>query len=108
MLYIFFPAKESNWIPKVVTCSALDSKGVDEIYEMISEYFIMTKKNGYFYQKRNSQNKNWLFETIDNELKNEFYQNDKIQEALKKFNKKIESQEINPFQAAKEILKIKR
>jgi LAO/AO transport system kinase len=103
-----FPAKESHWIPKVVTCSALDNKGIDEIYKMISEYFTMTKKNGYFYQKRNSQNKNWLLETIDNELKNEFYQNEKVQEAMKKFIKKIENNEINPFQAAKEILKIKR
>ena len=103
-----FPAKESHWIPKVVTCSALDNKGIDEIYKMISEYFTMTKKNGYFYQKRNSQNKNWLLETIDNELKNEFYQNEKVQEAMKKFIKKIENNEINPYQAAKEILKIKR
>ena len=103
-----FPAKESDWIPKVVTCSALDNKGIDSIYKMISEYFSMTKKNGYFYQKRNSQNINWLLETIDNELKNEFYQNNKVQEAMKKFIKMIENQEINPFQAAKEILKIKR
>ncbi|MFT7497798.1 MAG: LAO/AO transport system kinase [Porticoccaceae bacterium] len=103
-----FPAKESDWIPKVVTCSALDNKGIDAIYKMISEYFSMTKKNGYFHQKRNSQNKNWLLETIDNELKNEFYQNEKVQESMKEFIKKIEDHEINPFQAAKEILKIKR
>jgi LAO/AO transport system kinase len=103
-----FPAKESDWIPKVVTCSALDNKGIDAIYKMISEYFSMTKKNGYFHQKRNSQNKNWLLETIDNELKNEFYQNEKVQESMKEFIKKIEDHEINPFQAAKEILKINR
>jgi LAO/AO transport system kinase len=103
-----FPAKESDWIPKVLTCSALDNKGIDAIYKMISEYFSMTKKNGYFHQKRNSQNKNWLLETIDNELKNEFYQNEKVQESMKEFIKKIEDHEINPFQAAKEILKIKR
>ena len=103
-----FPAKESDWIPKVLTCSALDNKGIDAIYKMISEYFSMTKKNGYFHQKRNSQNKNWLLETIDNELKNEFYQNEKVLESMKEFIKKIEDHEINPFQAAKEILKIKR
>lgn len=103
-----FPAKESNWIPKVVTCSAIENKGVDEIYKMISEYFTMTIKNGYFYQKRNSQNKHWLIETINNELKNEFYQDEKVQNAMKIYLKKIENHQINPFQAAKEILKINK
>ncbi len=103
-----FPAKESDWIPKVVTCSATENIGIKEIYEMITEYFTLTQKNGYFYQKRNFQNKNWLFETIDNELKSDFYQNDTIQKEIVKSIKMIENQEINPFHAAKKILKIKR
>ena len=97
-----------NWIPKVVTCSAIENKGIDEIYKMISDYFTMTKKNGYFYQKRNLQNQHWLIETIDNELKNEFYQDIQVKNSIKDYLEKIENREINPFQAAKEILKIKK
>jgi LAO/AO transport system kinase len=100
-----YPIKESIWTPKVITCSALNNIGIDLIYKMIEEYIVLTKKNGYFQKNRNKQNKDWLFETINDGLKNQFYNDKKVQELLKLQLKKIENQEINPFQAAKEILK---
>lgn len=103
----FYPKKENNWIPKVVTCSALNNSGIDSIYRIVEEYISLTKKNGYFNKKRNEQNKDWLFETINSELKNRFYKDEKIQGLLKSQLEKIENQEINPFQAAKKILKHK-
>ena len=103
-----YPTKKSDWIPKVITCSALNNIGIDTIYKLIEEYIALTKKNGYFQKNRNKQNKDWLYETINNELKNQFYKDEKVQNLLKLQLKKIENQEINPFQAAKEILKTKR
>ncbi len=103
-----YPKKESNWIPKVITCSALNNIGIDVIYRLIEKYISLTKKNGYFQKKRNKQNKDWLFETINNELKKQFYKDKKVQDLLKLQLKKIENQEMNPFQAAKEILKTNR
>ncbi|MCF6279358.1 MAG: methylmalonyl Co-A mutase-associated GTPase MeaB [Flavobacteriaceae bacterium] len=103
-----YPKKENNWIPKVLTCSALNNVGIDSIYTIIKEYIALTKENGSFLKKRSEQNKNWLFETINNELKNQFYKNSKVQNLLNLQLKRIENKEINPFQAAKEILKIKR
>ena len=103
-----YPKKESDWIPKVITCSALNNIGIDDIYRLIEEYIALTKKNGYFQMNRNKQNKDWLFETINIGLKNQFYKDKKVQDLLKLQLKKIENQEINPFQAAKEILKTNR
>ncbi len=102
-----YPIKESQWNPKVLTCSALNNIGIDAIYKLIVEYVVLTKENGYFQKNRNKQNKDWLFETINNELKNQFYKDKKVQNLLKLQLNKIENQEINPFQAAKEILKTK-
>ena len=103
-----YPMKENNWIPKVVTCSALNNSGIDSIYKIIEEYINLTKKNGYFNKNRNRQNKDWLFDTINSELKNKFYKDKKVQNMLELQLKKIENNEINPFQAAKKILKTNR
>nr|WP_231961703.1 methylmalonyl Co-A mutase-associated GTPase MeaB [Urechidicola croceus] len=102
-----YPLKESGWAPKVTTCSALNNVGIDRIYEIINSYVNLTTKNGYFYTKRNEQNKHWFFETINSELKKQFYMNSNVQNALNIFLKKIENQELSPFSAAQELLKIK-
>lgn len=103
-----YPKKENDWSPKVVTCSALNNTGIDAIYKIIQEYISLTKKNNYFRKNRNRQNKEWLFETINSELKNQFYKDEKVQKLLELQLKKIENNKINPFKAAKEILKTNR
>jgi LAO/AO transport system kinase len=100
-----YPMKENGWLPKVTTCSALYNKGIDEVYSIIETFIKHTKANSHFNKKRNQQNKNWFTETINNELKNQFYKNPNVQKELNKYFKKIENLEINPFKAALEILK---
>lgn len=103
-----YPLKDNGWTPKVTTCSALHNTGIVEIHNIIEDYILLTKKNGYFRSKRNQQNKGWLFETINNELKHQFYNDLEVQNTLNKYITKIENNEINPFKAAKEVLKIKK
>lgn len=103
-----YPIKESNWSPTVSVCSALNNSGIKSIYEIIEKYLTLTKKNGYFYSKRKEQNKNWFFDTLNDGLKLQFYENTKIKLAISNYLQKIEDQELNAFTAAKEVLRIKR
>ncbi len=100
-----FPAKESGWAPEVTTASSLNSKGINNIFTILSAYLSLTKKNDYFYQQRKAQNKQWFFESINDELKNQFYQNDAIKSSISSYLKKIDNKEINPFKAAQKLLK---
>ena len=47
-------------------------KGVEEFLDFI-------QANGYFTHNRNRQNKYWMYETIDEVLKNSFYHNPQIE-----------------------------
>ena len=51
-----YPPKDSQWTPKVTTCSALENKGISEIWELIMTYKKHTQENGYFITKRHEQN----------------------------------------------------
>ncbi|MDF1516548.1 MAG: methylmalonyl Co-A mutase-associated GTPase MeaB [Lutibacter sp.] len=101
-----YPPKESSWQPKVTTCNAFYNEGIDAVYEIIQEYLSLTKSNGYFEKRRNEQNKYWLLETINQQLKNNFYNKPAVKEALKKYLEDIQKLKTTPFKAAEELLKL--
>ncbi|MCG2611124.1 methylmalonyl Co-A mutase-associated GTPase MeaB [Flavobacterium sp. SM15] len=99
-----FPMKNSGWSPKVTTCSALHNEGIAEVWETITEYFDLTKENRFFEQKRKEQNQYWLIETINEQLKQNFYNHPEIQKLLEENKKAVQNNEISPFAAAQLLL----
>ncbi|QLG47290.1 methylmalonyl Co-A mutase-associated GTPase MeaB [Costertonia aggregata] len=100
-----YPPKENGWIPKVLTCSALNATGTDEIWEIIDTYIAENKKNDYFTIKRNQQNMYWLEQTLDDRLKNQFYQSKKVRSLLDTMTQNVLEHKVSPFRAAEELLK---
>ncbi len=101
-----YPAKDSNWLPKVVVCSALENEGIYNIWNMIKDYEHSMKSSQYFYTKRNEQNKFWLTQTIEERLKSNFFQNAKIKIELSKQLQLIEENKTTPFAAADVLLNL--
>ncbi|MCF7560216.1 methylmalonyl Co-A mutase-associated GTPase MeaB [Sabulilitoribacter multivorans] len=101
-----YPEKESEWQPKVTLCSALHNEGIDAIWKIILDYIQLTTKNTYFQAKRNDQNKFWLIQTIENQLKSDFFNAPKIKKELIKQLQLIEDNKTTPFAAAYYLLKL--
>ena len=100
-----FPPKKSAWQPKVTTCSAITKEGISEIWETISDYFTITNESDYFCEKRKEQNQFWMMETINEQLKNHFYNQPNIIQLLDTTKKAVQNNEISPFAAAQLLLK---
>ncbi len=101
-----FPMKSSGWSPKVTTCSALTNEGIDDVWETILSYFTLTQENGYFETKRKDQNQYWLLETINDQLKTNFYNHPDVQKLLEENKKAVQNSEISPFAAAQHLLNV--
>ncbi len=101
-----YPPKESDWKPSVKLCSALNNEGIEEVWEMISEFQAKTQENGHFQHNRQEQNKFWLFQTVNDYLKSRFYENPEIKEALKEQLQLIEDNKTTAFNAAKYLLSL--
>lgn len=99
-----FPMKNSGWSPKVTTCSALTQEGISDVWDTIQDYFKLTQDNGYFHQKRKEQNQYWLLETINEQLKQHFYNHPELQILLEENKKAVQNNEISPFAAAQLLL----
>jgi len=101
-----YPIQESFWSPKVVTCSSLENTGVDDIWNIILKYLKTTTNNGYFEKNRIRQNKFWLLQTIEEQLKNSFYDHPKIKEKLDDYIQDMQQHKVTPFAAARSLLGI--
>jgi LAO/AO transport system kinase len=99
-----YPKSESGWEARVMTCSALENKGIDEIWVNISDYCRHTQNNNFFKERRQQQARYWMFETISEQLRNSFYNNLEIKEMLAVLEQKVLNDQISPFIAAQQIL----
>jgi LAO/AO transport system kinase len=99
-----FPLPPSGWTPKVLTYSGYYKIGIVEIWDMVDEYMAFTEKNAYFETKRHSQAKYWMYESINEQLKNHFYQSPEIEKELLVKESQVLHSEISSFMAAKQML----
>jgi len=99
-----FPAKKSGWTPTTSTCSAITHEGISEVWETILKFIELTKANNYFTEKRKEQNQYWMLETINEQLKTNFYNHPEIQNLLHSTKKAVQNDEISPFAAAQLLL----
>ena len=99
-----FPASESGWIPQVLTYSGFYNIGVKEVWDMVYKYVDFVKAKGYFDYRRNEQSKYWMYETINEHLRDSFYNNPRIAEMLEKKERQVLGGLETSFVAAKDLL----
>lgn len=101
-----FPPTESTWVPTAVTSSAVTKEGLPEIYQKIKDYFALVKGNGYYRHKRREQAKFWMYESINEALRNNFYENPEIEKALVQYEERVLDGSMESFIAAGQLLDI--
>ena len=100
-----FPLPPSKWAPKVVTYSGYYELGVPELWAVVDDYFKFVTESGYFEERRRQQEKYWMYESINEQLKAHFYTNPTIEEMLEAKKKLILSSRQSSFVAAADVLK---
>jgi LAO/AO transport system kinase len=88
----------------VVTCSSLTKEGVNEVWEVISEYKKHCLNNGYFATKRRMQSKIRMHQTVEEQLKRHFYKDKKIAGLIPSFEKALEENNMSAYVAANKLL----
>ena len=101
-----FPLPESGWRPKVYTCSAVAGTGLEEVWKGVEEFLDHIEANGYFRHNRNRQNKYWMYESINEVLRNSFYHDPAVESRIAEYEQRVLDDKISSFIAAKELLDI--
>lgn len=99
-----FPLPDLGWVPKVLTYSGYYNLGIAEVWEMVHKYIDFVRENGYFERKRQQQAKYWMYETINEQLRNSFYRDPEIDRLLQKLEDDVLGNRKSSFIAAREAL----
>jgi LAO/AO transport system kinase len=99
-----FPTPDSGWSPEVLCYSGFYGIGIKEIWDMVYRYVDFVKANGYFEHRRAEQAKYWMYESINESLRNSFFQNEQIETMLRKEELAVLNGEKTSFIAAKQLL----
>lgn len=100
-----FPPSESGWKPRVLTCSAIEVRGIDEIWKTINEQIELTKNNGYFREKRKKQSVIRMHDSIIENLKSSFYNDPGVSAMIRDIEADLYEGKITSYSAASELLK---
>ena len=101
-----FPVPESGWHPCVYTASSVTRAGLEEVWKGVESYLEHTEKNGYFQINRNRQNKYWMYESINEALRNSFYRSPVIDERIGEYEQRVLNNRLSSFVAARELLEL--
>ena len=101
-----FPAPESGWTPQVQTYSGFYGLNIDKVWDMVKAYTEHVKRNGYFQYNRNRQSKYWMYESINEALKNSFYRDPEIQKLLPSVEADVLSDRVSSFVASSRLLDV--
>ena len=99
-----FPLPPSGWLPEVITYSGYYELNIDKVWDMIDRYFDHVHKNGFFEEKRREQEKYWMFETINEQLKARFYSDPEVERMLKMKEQMVLANAQSSFVAATDVL----
>jgi LAO/AO transport system kinase len=92
------------WHPTVMTLSALEGKGVAELWEKVMHFQSLQKANGKFDARRKQQAGAWMWDRIDAGLKNAFRNNVAVQELLPSLSAQVNQGTMAASVAARRLL----
>ncbi|MGB0176309.1 MAG: methylmalonyl Co-A mutase-associated GTPase MeaB [Owenweeksia sp.] len=101
-----FPPNLNEWIPRVNSISALEQRGMDEAWEVITEFERQQKAKGYFEHNRKEQALQWFRDSLTQELLEHIAQRKDLKKKLSELENKVQNLQVEPHIAVKEFLKL--
>ncbi|WP_075349743.1 methylmalonyl Co-A mutase-associated GTPase MeaB [Algoriphagus marinus] len=101
-----FPLGENGWSPKVLLGSSIVGTGLEEVWEMISEFEGITVERGFWQGNRENQRLNWLNEYVQDLLGKAFIADTRVKNLMEASKARIKSGELNPIILAKKLTQL--
>ncbi len=93
-----------DWDPPVVTVSALERRGMDQVWSIIEDHRAKLGASGELERKRREQQRAWFWTMIDDGLKGHFLARDDVQRLLPEMETAVASARLTPTEAARRLL----
>jgi LAO/AO transport system kinase len=102
-LHLLQPASP-RWDPPVLTCSALEMTGIEEIWKTVQRHRQVFSQSGELDEKRRQQAVAWVWALVDEGLKGRFTRHPEIKKQLPRILREVERGSLAPTSAADKLL----
>lgn len=102
-LHLLHPPS-SIWTPPVLTCSALELSGIEEIWQTVLQHRKAMSEHGELEHRRRKQAIDWMWSLVEEGLKERFYRHPEMKSRLAQATQAVRKGEITPRHAARELL----
>lgn len=99
-----FPPSESGWRTRALSCSALHSTDLENIWTTIKEFQSERTRSGWWEKIRADQNVHWMYSHIEALLKEEFEA--ALRQEADDMTAKVRSKECTPLSAATRLFEL--
>lgn len=102
-LHILRP-KSRNWTVPVLSVSALNSQGVEDVWQMLGEFTETMKRTGEFAETRKGQSVDWMWSLLMDDLKEMFMHHKNVRGILQQTQEAVASGITTPSAASRRLL----
>lgn len=95
---------EQHWEPQVLRCSALEKRGLDVIWTLISTFVDTRRESGQFERQRARQSRDWMRQLMHDMLLSRLTESTAVRRELPRLEAAVEAQETTPYAAARRVL----
>src|SRR5262249_27434240 len=99
-----FPVPPDGWMPRVMTCSAIEGDGIAEIWDMILDHRRQLEDSGHFAARRSLQALDWIRELVDLGLEESFDRDPAVAARFPEMRDAVRQGRVTPFAASRELL----
>ena len=95
-----------SWVPPVHCVSAIEERGMAEVWAMIGNHRSQLTESGELAAKRRSQQDAWFWAMVEDGLKRRFLGREDVKQLLRGLSSEMSASQITPSQAARRLLEL--
>ncbi|MEU8888517.1 methylmalonyl Co-A mutase-associated GTPase MeaB [Streptomyces sp. NPDC048442] len=103
-LRLMHPA-DANWTPPVLSCSARENAGLDEVWDRLEQHRTLLDSSGRLAAKRAGQQVDWAWAMVRDELLGRLHSHPAVRRAAPGIEQALRDGELTPTLAAERILR---
>jgi LAO/AO transport system kinase len=96
----------SGWKPPVVTCSAVEGTGVDELWGQVTDHRHKLEESGELGRKRRRQARKWMWTLVEHLLMQRLHASDDVKRRIEELEARVANGETTAGLAAAEVLRV--
>jgi LAO/AO transport system kinase len=104
-LQLLRPAS-ANWRPRVLTCSALERRNIDAVWQAVAEYRTRLSQSGEIAARRKAQAQAWMWSEIGEDLLAALRAHPGVKSEIARFEADVAAGKITPSAAARALFGI--